>query len=250
MTVVLPGMSETKQPMTGPVCLILGHGRLVTVRHHVPRPFETFPERADKSSAGCSCAEEVMLGLLEDIVGRLADILEMSGRALDQLSTEIFAADDSPGKPQALARVLEKVGREGDLLGKVRLSLLTLDRALGFFGQTLGARAKGDGFRQHVKALTRDIQALEVHGDFLSNRVALASDATIGMINLVQSSTVRIVSVVAVLFLPPTLIASLYGMNFEAMPELSQPWGYPYALGLMLASAIGTYAFFRWKNWL
>lgn len=250
MTVVLPGMSETRRPVTGPVTLILGHGRLVTVRHHVPRPFETYPERADKAWAGCSTSEQVMLGLLEDIVGRLADILEMAGRTVDQLSTEIFAADDSPAKPQALARVLEKVGREGDRLGNIRLSLLTLERALGFFGQTLDARADGDGLRHHVKALSRDIQALEVHGDFLSNRVALASDATIGMINLVQSSTVRIVSVVAVLFMPPTLVASIYGMNFEIMPELSQPWGYPYALGLMLASAIGTYAFFRWKNWL
>ncbi len=250
MTVVLPGMSETRTPMSGPVCLILGHGRLVTVRHHVPRPFETYPDRADKSSVGCACAEEVMLGLVEDIIGRLADILEMSGRMLDTLSTEIFAADDTPGKPQALGRVLEKVGREGDVLGRVRLSLLTLDRALGFFGQTADGRPRADVFRPHVRALVRDIQALEVHGDFLSNRVALASDATIGMINLVQSSTVRIVSVVAVLFLPPTLIASLYGMNFAVMPELSQPWGYPYALGLMLASAVGTYAFFRWKNWL
>ena len=101
-----------------------------------------------------------------------------------------------------------------------------------------------------VKALTRDIQALEVHADFVSSRVALASDATLGMINLVQNSTVRIVSVVAVLFLPPTLIASVYGMNFRVMPELDQSWGYPMALGLMVASAVGTYLFFKWKNWL
>jgi magnesium transporter len=89
-----------------------------------------------------------------------------------------------------------------------------------------------------------------VHADFLSSRVALASDATLGMINLEQNSTVRIVSVVAVLFLPPTLIASVYGMNFEFMPELAFTWGYPMALGLMLASAAGTYLFFKWRNWL
>jgi len=80
--------------------------------------------------------------------------------------------------------------------------------------------------------------------------LALTSDATLGMINLAQNATVRIVSVVAALFLPPTLIASIYGMNFVAMPELQSPWGYPAALVLMLASAVGTYLFFKWKRWL
>jgi magnesium transporter len=247
MTVVLPGQTETAMPTAGPVCLILGQGRLVTVRHHKPRPFETYPDRADKGLSGCNAAEDVFLGLFEDIVGRLADILELSGKTLDAMSTEIFAADDRPGKPQALARVLEKVGREGDGLGRVRLSLLTLGRALGFHVQSVEGNAT---LRSHIDALQKDLQSLEVHADFLSNRVALASDATIGMINLVQSSTVRIVSVVAVLFLPPTLIASIYGMNFTLMPELAEPWGYPAALVLMLASAAGTYLFFRWKNWL
>ena len=96
----------------------------------------------------------------------------------------------------------------------------------------------------------RDITALEVHADFLSQRVALATDSTLGMINLAQNMTVRIVSVVAALFLPPTLIASIYGMNFEVMPELQWVAGYPFALALMLASAIGTYLFFRWRRWL
>jgi magnesium transporter len=96
----------------------------------------------------------------------------------------------------------------------------------------------------------RDLQALEVHGDYLSTRVAQATDATLGMINLLQNTAVRIVSVVAVLFLPPTLIASIYGMNFHLMPELDKTWGYPMALGMMVASAVATYSFFKWKNWL
>jgi magnesium transporter len=191
--------------------------------------------------------EPVFLGLLEDITGRLADILEGTGKALDGVTQAVFRIEEGAGRPDALAKTLAQVGREGDVLGRVRLALLTLDRAVGFYQQTMpkGAAAAG-----HVKSLVRDIQALEVHGDFLSGRVALASDATLGMINLVQNSTVRIVSVVAVLFLPPTLIASIYGMNFKVMPELVEPWGYPAALGLMIASAAGTYFFFRWKNWL
>lgn len=249
MTVVLRGETPDGATVMSPVCLILGSGRLVTVRHHTPRPFETYPTRADKASAGCDGAVDVFLGLLEDIVGRIADLLEGVGRNLDEVTAQIFRTDDEAGKPAALARNLERVGQEGDTLGRLRLSLLTLDRALSFFSQGQDGRAT-KLHRHAVTALVRDIEALEVHGDFLSGRVALASDATLGMINLVQSSTVRIVSVVAVLFLPPTLIASLYGMNFTGMPELSAWWGYPAALVGMVLSAAGTYLFFRWKNWL
>jgi magnesium transporter len=249
MTVVLQGETPEGATIMGPVCLILTPTQLVSVRHHTPRPFQTYPTRAEKGSVGCGAADEVFLGLVEEIVGRVADLLEGVGGMLDKVTAEIFSVDEAKGKPAALARILEQVGREGDRLGRLRLSMLTLDRALSFFGQGLeGRRSKEQ--RHAVAALMKDIQALEVHGDFLSNRVALASDATLGMINLVQSSTVRIVSVVAVLFLPPTLIASLYGMNFRGMPELDAWWGYPAALVGMVASAAFTYLFFRWKNWL
>jgi magnesium transporter len=249
MTVVLRGESPEGTTLMSPVCLILGPDRVVTVRHHSPRPFDTYPTRADKAAMGCDGATDVFLGLIEECVGRIADLLEGVGRNLDLVTAEIFRTDEAAGKPAALARNLERVGREGDTLGRLRLSLLTLDRALSFFSQSQEGRAAKE-HRHAAAALTRDIAALEVHGDFLSSRVGLASDATLGMINLVQSSTVRIVSVVAVLFLPPTLIASLYGMNFTGMPELDAWWGYPAALAAMVASAALTYLFFRWKNWL
>ncbi|MFN7596818.1 MAG: CorA family divalent cation transporter, partial [Cereibacter sp.] len=193
--------------------------------------------------------ERVFLGLMEEIVGRLADLLEGTGTSLDAVTRSVYDPDQAK-RSEVLQDALQNVGRVGDLVGRVRLSLLTLERAIGFLGQSMAERGTSDGLRPVVKALLRDIQALEVHADFVSSRVALASDATLGMVNLVQNSTVRIVSVVAVLFLPPTLIASVYGMNFRAMPELDQGWGYPMALGLMVASAVGTYLFFKWKNWL
>lgn len=249
MTVVLQGETPEGTTAMGPACLILSPTQLVTVRHHTPRPFQTYPTRAEKGAVGCGVADEVFLGLIEEIVGRVADHLEGIGGALDKVTGEIFKVDDGPGKPAALARILEQVGREGDRLGRFRLTLLTLDRALSFFGQSPGVRRSKEQ-RHALASLVKDIEALEVHGDFLSNRVALASDATLGMINLVQSSTVRIVSVVAALFLPPTLIASIYGMNFRGMPELDTSWGYPAAVAGMFASAVFTYLFFRWKNWL
>lgn len=249
MTVVLPGLSETRSPTSGPVTFILSPERLVTVRHHAPRPFETYPERADKSGTGCERPERVFLGLLEDIIGRLADLLEGVGRSLDLVAGSVYRPMPGQDRSQVLQSALEQAGQEGELLSRLRLALLTLERAISFFGQ--GTAERGDAtLRPIVKGLMRDVQALEVHADFLGQRVALATDATLGMINLAQNVTVRIVSVVAALFLPPTLIASVYGMNFAHMPELAQPWGYPVALLLMLASAVGTWAFFKWKRWL
>ncbi len=249
MTVVLPGLSESRSPTSGPVTFILAPERLVTVRHHAPRPFETYPERADKSGPGCDRPERVFLGLIEDIIGRLADLLEGVGRSLDGVAGSVYRPVPGKDRAQVLQAALEQAGQEGELLSRLRLALLTLERAISFFGQGLADR--GDAaLRPMVKGLMRDLQALEVHADFLGQRVALATDATLGMINLAQNVTVRIVSVVAALFLPPTLIASVYGMNFAHMPELAQPWGYPAALMLMLASAVGTWALFKWKRWL
>lgn len=249
LTVVLPGLSETKSPISGPVCFILQPQRLVTVRHHAPRPFETYPERADKVGPGCAEPRRLFLSLVEEIIGRLADLLEGSGRALDAVMARVFR-DGAEASDAALQLALREVARESDLVSRVRLSLLTMERAISYFGQSLDETAEGKGLRPMVKGLMRDIQALEVHGDFLTSRVAMASDVTLGMVNLVQNKTVKIVSVVAAIFLPPTLIASAYGMNFARMPELGWDWGYPMALGLMLASAVLTYLFFKWKRWL
>ena len=250
MTIQMTGHSETNAPVSGPVTFILSQHRLITVRHHASRPFETYPNRADKVGPGCGSANSVLLSLVEEIVGRLADLLESSGRSLDQVSQTVYTPGRRGQNQKRLEVALRHIGREAELLGNIRLALLTLSRALGFYGQTARERTGDEGMAGIVVNLVRDIDSLEVHTDFLSQRVGLASDATLGMINLAQNSTVRIVSVVAVLFSPPTLIASIYGMNFDGMPELSQPFGYPSALIAMLASSAIAYLYFRWKNWL
>jgi magnesium transporter len=251
MTVMVPGMPDGLNPITGPVTFILGPQRVVSVRHHKSRPFETYGTRADKVGLGCDRPERVFLGLVEEIIGRIADLLEGAGRALETVTHAVFAPSGAGGhSPAVLQGSLETAGRQGDLISHCRLSLLTLERALGFFLLTLEERGVAEAVRPSVAGHLRDIQSLEVHGDHLTGRVAQATDATLGMINLAQNTTVRIVSVVAVLFLPPTLIASIYGMNFRLMPELDWSLGYPLALGLMVASAVGTYLFFKFKKWL
>lgn len=250
MTVVLPGLSETRDPTSGPVTFILTADRLVTVRHHAPRPFETYPQRSGRVGPGCERPERIFLGLLDEIIGRNADLLEGVGRALDDVAATVWGHGASADTDEALEAALARIGREGDLLGRVRLALLTIERAVSFFGTSLADRPDGPALRDMVKGIMRDIQALEVHADFLGQRIGLATDTTMGRINLAQNVAVRIVSVVSSLFLPPTLIASIYGMNFASMPELAWGWGYALALCAMLGSALFTYFLFRWRGWL
>ena len=149
MTVVLPGMSQTLTPITGPVAFILAPERLVTVRHHAPRPFETYPERADKAGPGCTSPAWIFLGLSDEIIGRLADLLENAERDLDTVSLLGFQPREGARRPRDLQAVLEPVGQSGNLLGRVRLALLTLERALGFFAQgcqTATAKTGGAGW--------------------------------------------------------------------------------------------------------
>jgi magnesium transporter len=249
MTAVLPGELPDGTRVAMPVAFLLTPDRLVTVRHHAPRPFTTFPDRADRSTTGCRSAERLFLGLIEEIIARLADILEGSGRVLDETVLRVFdAGADSPS--DLLQASLSKVGAEAELMARVRLGLLTIERLLAFYTATADERPDTAKVRAVLRGQLRDVQALEVHADFLSSRVSLSVDTTLGMINLQQNKTVRILSVIAALFLPPTLIASIYGMNFEVMPELKQPWGYAMALVMMVGSAVGTYLVLRWKKWL
>jgi magnesium transporter len=252
MTVMVPGIDRTDKltPVIGPAAFLLSVERLVTVRYHATRPFETYPQHAQKTALGCGSPERVFLGLAEEIIGRIADLLEGAGAALDEVMRKVLAGGTAGPDAALLQVALETAGRQSEMVGNCRLSLLSLERALGFFEVSMTERGASKSLHGAVKGLTRDIQSLEVHVDYLSNRVSQTFDATLGMINLAQNTTVRIVSVVAVLFLPPTLIASVYGMNFHAMPELDWRLGYPLALVLMVASALGCWAFFKWKKWL
>ena len=248
LTVMVPGQDDADEQVTAPVTFILSGKRLVTVRHHRPRPFETFPARAEKSGFGVGSPDHVFTGLVQEIIGRLADHLEGVGRALDEVARLIY---QPKGQSQtALQGALVQIGQQGERLGRVRLALLTLGRAVNYIEPSIARRPGSKDLAKALKTELRDIDALDQHANFLDSRLALASDATLGTIDLSQNSTVKIVSLVSVLFLPPTLIASIYGMNFAVMPELAQPLGYAASLVLMAASAAVTWAVFRWKGWL
>ena len=249
MTAVLPGQMPDGKPVAMPVTFILSPDRLVTVRHHAPRPFTTFPTRAERSASGVSGPDRIFLGLMEEIVARLADILEGVGKVLDQTGTHVFEDAGKVGDG-ALSAALIQLGRQSELMAHVRLGLLSVERVLSFYTAASHDHHDAKRLQALAKSVNRDVQALEVHADFLGSRLGMTVDATLGLINLQQNNTVRVLSVVAALFLPPTMIASIYGMNFDHMPELHWAWGYPMAIAAMVLSALGIYALARWKRWL
>lgn len=251
MTAILPAHADGDEPDMQPVSFVLSCQHLITVRFHEPRAFQTFSQRAAKVAMGGETAEGVLIALLEAVVDRLADILERAGRDVDETSRKIFRRHNGrPTEAQDFQAILEAIGRKGDLISNIRDSLVTLDRLAGFLSQHVADEGDPPEHKVRVKTLTRDIRSIADHAGFLSQKITFLLDATLGMINIEQNAIIKIFSVAAVVFLPPTLIASIYGMNFEHMPELEWLLGYPFAIGLMILSAILPFVFFKRQGWL
>ncbi len=247
MTATLLSAVATGYCVRGPVTFILVGGRLVTLRYHEPSAFRSLPARAEKSVLGCADGETVLMALLDAIVDRLADILEKVGRDLEQVSRGVFRRDEIEKGSHDYTPVLREIGRLGDLVSNVLDSLVSIERLLVFLGAATGT---GKESRGRQKTLSRDTRFLTEHASFLSQKITFLLDATLGMIGIEQNATIKIFSVAAVIFLPPTLIASIYGMNFGVMPELNWAFGYPFALGLMVASAVVSFWVFKKRGWL
>jgi len=251
MTATLPARTDTDDPHLAPVTFVLTGERLVSVRYHEPRAFVTLAARAQRVSMGCNSGESVLIALLEIQVDRLADVLERISREVAQISQDVFQQHEpKPSRSSNIQTILEAIGRKGDMTSNIRECLGSLGRMIGFFGQvTLKGKTEKE-LRTRIRTLSRDCQSIIDHASFLTQKVTFLLDATLGLINIEQNAIIKIFSVVAVVFLPPTLIASIYGMNFHFMPELSWPFGYPFAMLLMVLSAISPFWYFRRKGWL
>jgi magnesium transporter len=230
----------------------LAGDRLVTIRYHEPRAFQTFPMRAEKADTGCTDGENILVALLEAIVDRIADVLERASREVIDISQDIFASrqEKASKRDRDFHLILHRIGGKEDLVSKIQDSLLTLQRLSGFLANVVSQDMQGKTLRARVKTISRDVGSLSDHASFQTQKINFLLDATLGMINIEQNAIIKIVSVAAVVFLPPTLVASIYGMNFDVMPELKWFFGYPLALGLMVVSAVLPFWFFRRKGWL
>lgn len=219
MTATMLINSETQEPTMDAITFILTKKQLITVRYYTPQSFLLFFSRLNRRERKEDSAYHIFIELLESAIDRIADILERVGCHVDQHSQIIFRPKlkEKIQSKIDFQQILQEIGANGDLGAKARESLISFNRIVSYFVQN-GDEKLDDDLRLRLATLTKDIRALSDHVNFLSNQVNFLLNATLGMINIEQSNIIKIFSIAAVIFLPPTLVASIYGMNFDFMP--------------------------------
>jgi magnesium transporter len=251
MTATLMCQSDTEAPKTTPVTFILSGHRLITVRYDEPRPFMIVGTKLARLCPATATGESVLMELLDAVIDRSADILEKIGADVDQVSHDIFEPEDNKVvRSRSYNDILRAIGRKGDLTSKVRESLVSIGRMLLYLANEADSMRWAKESRAQLRGMQRDVQSLSDHAAYLSNKIQFLLDAMLGVVSLEQNNIIKLFSVAAVVLMPPTLIASIYGMNFKNMPELGWDFGYPLAIVLMVVAAALPYLFFRWKKWL
>ena len=242
--------SQAQDPGTTPVGFVLAPELLVTVRYEPLNAFDTFGAAA-RGSAG-----EVFVGLIEAVVDRIADVLERIAAELDMLSHRLFRSRSVGGGDRRtraqesadLRSLLRRLGSSGDLASKIRDSLLALARIVPYVATTRGTELSAT-VKTRLETLRNDLASLNDYEAHLLNKIQLLMDATLGLINVEQNDIIKVLTVVSVVGVPPTLVASMYGMNFKYMPELAWSWGYPYGLAMIAISALAPLIWFKWRGW-
>lgn len=250
LTATVMTQSESDVPSTTDVTFVLVRNSLVTVRYADPRPFRTFAALAERQTGVCNNGETALLGLLDAFLDRIADLIEKTSVDIDSLVHNVLSPQHRVRGGSDYAGMLRRLERSQTLLAKARMSLLGLMRLLSFAARPTPESYSTKAFRAQLLTLIHDVRSLLEHTNYLGNNISFELSAILGMVSIEQNDIIKIFSVAAVVFLPPTLVASIYGMNFRHMPELEWLGGYPMAVGLMILSAVLPYVWFKRKGWL
>lgn len=256
LTTPVIARADTPHPEQGELTFVLTPRYMLTIRYMDPRSVATFAIRTARQPELLASAEDALLGILDAVADRVADVLELVGGRIDALSRRVFtdtldshAARGRRKQSSDLQEVLRGVGRAGDLTHKVRDCLAGMDRLVAFLTSvSLGRLTKEQKFA--LKTLNRDLRSLSEHAGFLAQETSFVLDATLGLISIEQNNIIKIFTIAATVLMPPTMIASLYGMNFRHMPELDWQYGYLWALGVMVLAAVLPAWFFRRRGWV
>ena len=251
----IPGLvrGDGGEARTSPVGFVLSPDRLLTIRFSKFSAFETYAARCRLGASTDHTSLSLFLGLCEALVDRLADVLEREGEELDAVSRRVFRPSDGkrirPRRTETeLRALLRNVGRVGDLVSKIRDTLLGIGRLVPY------VLANADWItaeqRSRFRTLRADIVSLSDYDSHLSNKVQFLLDATLGFIGIEQNNIIRVLTVVSVVGVPPTFFASMWGMNYKHMPELDWAFGYPFALLVIFLSAILPLIWFRVRGWM
>ena len=226
------------------VAFVLKNGVLYSVHAEDLPVFRLLRMRARRIPALIEDAKDVLLKLYDADAEYSADALEGIYDSLEAVGNNVLKQEIDD---KVAASTLAAIARQEDLNGRIRRNVMDTRRALSFMMRSRMLNAEQF---EEARQILRDIDSLDSHTAFLFDKINFLMDATVGFININQNKIIKIFSVASVALLPPTLIASIYGINFQFMPELRQPWGYPLALALMAASVVAPFIYFRRKGWL
>lgn len=248
---------DSSEPENKIYTFVVTNKQLITVRYANTQPFNVIFDRLQKQELLTeSNPKLIAVYLFEAVTNRLADILEHHGKKIDALSKNVFGFKKAISSKKKdvqqnldLEEVICSIGIEGDMLSNLKESLVSMSRLMNFIKQS-NFLEKDSEEDHRMEIVNVDIISLSDHATFLSNKVTFLLDATLGLIAIQQNGIIKIFSVASVIFLPPTLVASIYGMNFVHMPELQWKYGYPMVIFLIVLAAYLPYRFFKFKKWL
>jgi magnesium transporter len=251
----LPLVMRTAEGMarTTPVGFVVSREILLTLHFVSLKAFDTCSLRLANANAAPQDGVGHFLTIVESIIDHVADVLERVGTDLDDISWRIFSEDAArrhePRTEGAnLRSVLRQVGRAGDLTAKISDSLLGTGRMIPYVTANAAAYLTPIGKRR-LESLSRDVSSLNDYETHLTDKIQLLVDATLGFTNVEQNNVFRVLTVFSIIGIPPTFVASMYGMNFKTMPEYDWAWGYAYGLTVIALSAIIPAVWFKWRGW-
>lgn len=244
---------EGGHPQSDPISFVLTADRLVTVRYVTPKPIRMVQNHALRDGTVVHDNLAALHALLDAMIDRLADELEAVGSEIEKISTLIFHKQTDARRIPAdrLTALLTRIGRTQILLTKVRETAVSTARLLSFLSASTHFRAeRANPVREKILSLARDVRSLVDHSGFLADNLTFLLDASLGLISIEQNAAMKLFSWAALVFLPPTLVAGIYGMNFEHMPELRWLFGYPMALTLIVITAVVPIWYLKRRGWI
>jgi magnesium transporter len=253
MTVTILDKASEDYPDSAAITFILTNKCLITTRYDKLKSFDYLNLWISRNKEKNFSHEYILAAVIDFIVNCCADILEEVGNEIDELLKVVFEkpSDRKNNSSGFYNDIIRNIGGTGAIISKNRESLVSLNRLIIYFSQIEDAKYMGKKeSRIRIKHISREISSLGEYANFLSQRTSFLLDATLGMISVEQNIIIKVFTVAAAVFMPPTLIASIYGMNFKNMPELNFSFGYPLSLLLIITSAIIPYLYFKRKGWL
>jgi len=250
MTAQMPIATRTIDPALSSVTFVLNSKRLVTVRYGEPKSIAILSRKVQADASIAHRGPAVLFAMLDIIVDRCADEMESASARYDELAVEVFGQGLNTRKTASYQVAIKRLGQIGLQVAKMHDVCTSLARMLLYLNTHARRLNLTEDQANECKTFSRDIHSIKEHGDALDNKLNFLLDATVGLVTLEQNQITKLFTVLGVIFLPPTLIASIYGMNFRNMPELEWQQGFLFSIGLMLFSVVATFLFFRWKRLL